>query len=142
MTIKRRRSAACPVCHDGSYLHKDSGCVCVYEGEDNESIQCDCKLTEAQIIAIDDKRLEKLKLIQTPALRQVDLFRGDGHNHPDIKTDGTYYLAQIDGRYWSGCFVTQWYGLYFIGGALGFQYDTPGTNSSMWEALWEIVDGE
>lgn len=140
MTVGRKRYAACPKCHDWSYQHNDRGCTAVYEDEEypNDPIHCDCTITEAEIIAWDDERLEKLKLIQTPILRKVDLFRGDEHNHPDIKTDGTRYLALIDGIYWCGSFGRQWYGLYFMGG-ISFQYDTPGTNSSRWEALWEIV---
>jgi hypothetical protein len=142
MMTERRRFAACPVCHDWSYQHKDNGCTAIYEDEEdpNVPIQCSCKLTDAEIIAMDDARLETLKLIQTPTLKKIDLFLGDESNHPDIKTDGRQYLAKIMGRYWCGCFSKQWYGLYFMCGSMGFQFDTPGTNSSSWEALWEIVN--
>lgn len=70
----------------------------------------------------------------------IDLSKGNEHEHPDIKLD-TWYLAVIDGEYCIGQFSSQWYGLNFdtetFGGA-GIQFDTPGTNSSQWEALWVL----
>lgn len=59
--------------------------------------------------------------------------------HKDIK-ESKQYLAKIDGYYFVGEFFTVWYGWSFDGwgGGGGLQLDNPGTNSSMWEGLWEI----
>ena len=79
----------------------------------------------------------------TPKLKWIDLSKGDGHKHPDIKADGkTHYLAVIHGALFSGTFTKQHYGLNFDDGwgASGHQFDTPGTNASDWHALWELED--
>lgn len=71
--------------------------------------------------------------------RWLDLTKGDKHNHPDIVV-GTTYLVRIDKRWFMGKFTKQWYGLHFgpwING-VGIQYDTPGGNRSMWEAVCEF----
>lgn len=75
-----------------------------------------------------------------PFLMPIDLTKGDGHHHPDIRPGRTQYLVLIDGRYYAGTFSEQWYGLNFCPawGANSHQYDKPGTNYSGWEAVWEI----
>ncbi len=76
-----------------------------------------------------------------PILREIDLSKGNGCNHTDIKADGTKYFVKHNGRYYYGSFNNPWYGLNFIGiYDAGAQYDTPGTNHSLWEAVWEIVE--
>ncbi len=79
-----------------------------------------------------------------PELRPVDLDKctpstksGAGFsNHPEI-VEGRQYLARIQGRFVSGFFHRAWYGWFFTGYG---QLDKPGTNSSGWEGLWEVVD--
>lgn len=75
-----------------------------------------------------------------PKLISIDLSKGDGSNHPDIRL-GKRYLAKIDGVFYTGKFSKQWYGFNFDDGwgRSGHQFDTPGTNSSSWEELYEIV---
>jgi hypothetical protein len=71
--------------------------------------------------------------------RRLDLTKGDKHNHPDIVV-GDMYLVRIDKQWFLGQFSTQRYGLHFgpwING-VGLQYDTPGSNSSSWEAICEF----
>lgn len=72
-------------------------------------------------------------------LKELDLTKGEGHNHPDIDINKTY-LCKIDGNYFAGTFNIQWYGLNFNGWWCGLQYDKPGTNSSSWERIWEIIE--
>jgi hypothetical protein len=79
------------------------------------------------------------KLIGEPKLKEINLELGEGHNHPYIRTDGTEYLCLYNGNYMTGRFSTQWYGLSFFGGFLSHQYDKPGTNSSSWQRIFEIV---
>jgi hypothetical protein len=76
--------------------------------------------------------------VATPTLKPLDLTLGDRHDHPDIRTDGTQYLARINNRFFCGSFSRQWYGLNF-GGWVTLQYDKPGTNCSNWQAIWEIA---
>lgn len=73
-------------------------------------------------------------------LKKIDLSKGQGHNHPDIKI-GVNYLAVRDGGWMAaGIFDRQWYGLHFDGfHSCGLQFDTPGTNYSDWKELYEIV---
>lgn len=74
-------------------------------------------------------------------LKEIDLTKGDEHSHPDIVVGYKLYLARVDGRYATGYFSAQWYGLNFSGFyEAGLQFDTPGSNSSQWEQLWEIVE--
>lgn len=75
-------------------------------------------------------------------LIELDLTRGDVHDHPEIKQKASY-LARIHGEYFCGQFSRQWYGWNFDDGwGSGHQYDKPGTNCSQWEKLWEIDDHE
>lgn len=82
------------------------------------------------------KRPPRLKL------KLIDLTRGEGSNHPDI-TGRKTYLALISGEFHAGKFSKQWFGWNFDGWShnpgVGLQFDTPGTNSSKWQGLWEIV---
>lgn len=77
-------------------------------------------------------------------LREIDLSKGSGHEHPDISIN-CWYLAEIQyrdekPRYAAGTFYRQWYGWNFSGFYdAGMQFDTPGTNASAWKRLWEIV---
>jgi hypothetical protein len=80
-------------------------------------------------------------LNKQPVLKEIDLSIGEKSTHPEIKTDGTSYLALYDGRYQTVSFGTQWYGLTSHGGHCG-QYNKPGYNSSSWERLWEIVESD
>ena len=74
-------------------------------------------------------------------LKPFDLTLGEDHNHPHI-SGRKQYLALIGGVFHAGKFSKQWYGWNFDGwsySGCGLQYDQPGTNSSNWQALWEIV---
>ena len=73
-------------------------------------------------------------------LKRIDLTRGEGHNHPDIKTDGTPYLTKYDGYFYAGTFDEEWFGLTFEGWHSPLQFDAPDTNYSEWTDLWEIVE--
>lgn len=72
---------------------------------------------------------------------EIDLSKGTKHSHPDIKTDGTLYMCKIDGGWFMGAFTQQWFGLSFKGwlNTAGLQFDTPGTNSSRWERVIEVI---
>jgi hypothetical protein len=73
-----------------------------------------------------------------PKLIAIDLTKGENRNHPDIKLNKDY-LVLYNGTFYAGQFGREWYGLNFqaIYDA-GCQYDKPGTNSSLWQAIWEI----
>lgn len=73
-------------------------------------------------------------------LTEIDLNKGHKSTHPDIKTDGTFYLVKIDGQAHGGRFRKVWFGLSFYPwvNGVGIQFDTPGTNRSRWEAVWEV----
>jgi hypothetical protein len=75
--------------------------------------------------------------VAKPELVVIDLRRGDGHEHPDIKV-GKSYLAKIGSGYFAGTFSREWYGWNFNGWHYGLQLDKPGTNGSEWKALWRI----
>lgn len=71
----------------------------------------------------------------------LDMSLAREHQHPEIKTDGTYYLVRFDSDYYAGTFHNNWYGLDFDGwNGTPLQFDAPGFNSSDWEQIWEIVD--
>ena len=71
---------------------------------------------------------------------EIDLTKGEGHHHPDIKAGEVRYLALIDHEIHFGTFSEQWYGWNFDTPPYqaGLQYDQPGTNSSRWQKLWEL----
>ena len=74
-----------------------------------------------------------------PKLKRINLNKGDGHNHPDIKVGERFtYLAKIDGEWFVGHFDRQWYGLNFDGWYNHLQFDTPGTNCSNWQELYQL----
>lgn len=78
-------------------------------------------------------------------LKEIDLSRGKGQTHPDFKPYPTRYLVKIGQHFHSGSFgfytpQNRWT---FMGGPFGsYQYDTPGTNSSNWTKVWEIIETE
>lgn len=78
--------------------------------------------------------------VKTPKLKPVDLSKAKEHECPDVKVGRKVYLAKIDGEFHVGRFSRQWYGLNFDTPAYdaGVQFDAPGTNSSSWQALWEL----
>jgi len=72
-------------------------------------------------------------------LTEIDLKLSNKHDHPDIKTNAdTWYLAQIDGRFFAGRFSRVWFGLSFSGWYAPLQFDAPERNGSGWERLWRI----
>jgi len=79
--------------------------------------------------------------LANPQLIPINLSKGEGHEHPDIVV-GKPYLAYVMGKYISGTFSRQWYGLHFDcdWGASGIQFDAPGFNLSTWEALWLLPE--
>lgn len=70
-------------------------------------------------------------------LEKINLKKGNGHYHPDIKTGRVLYLAKIHNSWFIGTFDMQWYGLNFQG--CDIQFDTPGTNASEWQELYRLV---
>ncbi|MFA5398333.1 MAG: hypothetical protein WC346_20135 [Methanogenium sp.] len=81
------------------------------------------------------KKIQK----ETIKLKEIDLSKGDGHNHPDIVI-GQLYLCKVWYTYEVGYFTRQWYGLNFSGiFPAGVQFDTPGTNNSHWEHIWKFT---
>jgi hypothetical protein len=81
-------------------------------------------------------------------LEEIDLTKGDGHEHPDFNTED-YFLVKkrwssdVRPDYFFGKFNRQWYGWNFhcrFGVSGGFQYDKPGTNSSSWVAVWRMIE--
>ena len=78
-------------------------------------------------------------------LKKLDMSKSDKHEHPDIKTDNEtqYLIAKTDARgkisYYSGYFNRVWFGLSFDGWVAPLQFDAPGTNSSSWVQIWEIL---
>lgn len=88
-----------------------------------------------------------VQIRSAPRLVEIDLekatrnARSNGwHSHPEIRPDGTQYLALIGGRFFCGSFTEQWFGLNFSGwhNPAGLQFDKPGTNVSSWQKLWRI----
>ena len=82
-----------------------------------------------------------MRKFTAPRLKRIDLTKGEDSHHPDI-TARKQYLALIRGEFHCGKFSKQWYGWNFDGwkhSDCGIQYDQPGTNSSGWQGLWEIV---
>lgn len=70
---------------------------------------------------------------------EIDLSKAHGHDHPDIKTDGTFYLVKFYGNWFLGPFCRVGYGLTFPRwGTSGCQFDAPGFNGSTWERVIEI----
>ena len=85
------------------------------------------------------KLFEKVMKVKIK-LKEIDLSKGEKHNHPDIKYC-KLYLAKVNGRYETGYFSEEHYGLSFSGFySAGLQFDTPGWNSSGWEQLWEVIE--
>lgn len=85
-------------------------------------------------------RLKKIDLRRCCRKKSEDNSAGIS-DHPDIFAE-TPYLAKIDGQYFAGQFEPEWYGWSFDGwgGGGGLQLDKPGTNASLWQGLWEIVE--
>jgi hypothetical protein len=83
--------------------------------------------------------------MKTPKLKAVDLskcFSKENdcsfHDHKGINGRRSY-LAKIGGFYYAGKFERVWFGWTFDGwNGTPLQLDMPGTNSSMWQGLWEI----
>ena len=76
--------------------------------------------------------------MRTPKLIPVSMKNADKHMLPGISFKKTY-LCKIGGAFWVGQFTKVWFGLHFTGwGWGGIQFDAPGTNSSEWQAVWEI----
>lgn len=74
---------------------------------------------------------------KTPKLVRVDLSKGKESDHPDIKL-GKNYLIRYGGDFYAGKFSRQWFGFTFFVGSHSLQFDTPGTNHSRWQEVWEI----
>lgn len=75
-------------------------------------------------------------------LIKIDLSKGNRGNHPDIVL-GRFYLAKIADNWSCGKFSKQHYGFHFgngFGACGGQQFDTPGSNCSKWQELYEISE--
>lgn len=80
----------------------------------------------------------KLKEIDLTKCRTYPGGGGGLTDHPDI-TPGKKYLVHYNGDVYTGTFSYEWYGLNFNGiYDAGAQFDAPGTNSSVWEKVFEI----
>lgn len=76
----------------------------------------------------------------TPKLIEIDLTKGDKHEHPDFDENG-YYLVKFSDRWYFGQPQRVWFGWHFacgFGVCGGFQFDAPGSNHSSWEKMYEI----
>lgn len=69
---------------------------------------------------------------------EIDLTKGEGHNHPDIII-GEKYICKINNCWYMGTFDKQWYGLNFNGWLNHLQYDKPHTNASKWQRIIHCV---
>jgi hypothetical protein len=77
-----------------------------------------------------------------PFLVPIDLSKGHEHEHPDFRSD-QLYLYKVHGNWYCGRPHRQWFGWVFSGWVGGtIQWDTPGWNSSKWEYIFELHDGE
>jgi len=68
-------------------------------------------------------------------VRQIDLSKRDGCEHPDIKATWSY-LVKVDGMWILGMFTREWYGWNFVwpvAAMCGYQID----NTSIQE-VWEV----
>lgn len=75
-----------------------------------------------------------------PYLVPVDLSRGNRGDHPDLRSDQDY-LYKVHGHWHVGRPHRQWYGWNFSGWwGTCIQFDTPGTNGSTWEYIYELHD--
>ena len=75
-------------------------------------------------------------------LKEIDLTKGNKHEHPDIRCDGTHYVVDWGGHLLIGTFGRVVFGLNFswFWGATSLQFDAPGSNYSSWRKLWEVMD--
>jgi hypothetical protein len=75
-------------------------------------------------------------------LKKVNLKTANKHECPEIKTGLEHpYLIKVGGQWFAGTFNRQWYGLNFFGWFGGsLQFDAPGSNSSRWEEVYEIIE--
>jgi hypothetical protein len=79
--------------------------------------------------------------MRAPRLKPISLARATEHRCPGVVVGKKLYLAKIGGEFHLGRFGREWYGLNFDTPAYGagIQFDAPGSNSSEWEALWELI---
>lgn len=80
--------------------------------------------------------------MKIPNLVPIDLGKADRHDHPDIKTDGTWYLVQYDGSFHAGLFEREFDDLTLHLGGEEYEaiyFNAPGWNNSKWEAVWELL---
>jgi hypothetical protein len=75
-----------------------------------------------------------------PNLREIDLSQTTKEGGAGLEC-GPVYLILYSGRFYSGTFNMQWYGLNFRGiYDAGAQYDPPGKNFSSWQRIWLITN--
>ena len=73
-----------------------------------------------------------------PILKEIDLKKTTAKGGAGLEV-GPTYLVLYSGRFYTGRFDTQWYGLNFLGGIItGAQYDPPGEKCSCWQRIWLI----
>jgi hypothetical protein len=73
-----------------------------------------------------------------PILEEIDLSKTTKHGGAGLSV-GPTYLVLYCGRFYTGTFGKQWYGLNFNGiYDAGAQYDPPGENYSSWQKIWKI----
>ena len=85
------------------------------------------KVKTPRLISVNLSQITKMPSTDSPGK----------HWHPKISTK-KLYLVKINGTYYVGTFDLQWYGHSFSGLGFNTQLDRPGTNSSMWQAIWEM----
>lgn len=79
--------------------------------------------------------------IPCPYLVPIDLSKGREHEHPDFDRKKTY-LIKHGGHWYIGSPGRVWFGWTFHVGSHSLQFDAPGYNSSRWEYVYEIHDGD
>ena len=73
-----------------------------------------------------------------PILKEIDLAQTTKKGGAGLEV-GPTYLIMHHGRFHTGKFGMQWYGLNFCGiYPAGAQYDPPGENYSSWQRIWLI----
>ncbi len=77
-----------------------------------------------------------------PELTEIDLSLTTTKGGAGLEV-GPTYLVLYDGRFHTGQFCKQWYGLNFDGiYQAGANYDPPGENYSSWQRVWLLTNAE
>jgi hypothetical protein len=79
-------------------------------------------------------------MVEQPNLIEIDLSLTTSQGGGGLEV-GRTYLVLYGGRFHTGSFSMQWYGLNFEGiFSAGAQYDPPGVNYSSWQRIWQFTN--